>query len=108
MISALPVVPASILVTWSVPDLRDDEAPLTGYAIWFFVDDGFTLGRRATQDEITVQVGLQTSHLQTGLRPNTDYRIEVAAVNLIGIGPFSSSLNFLVTSGEGSMLSTFL
>ena len=103
MVSGIPVIPASINLTWNMPDVTDAEAPLTGYEI-MFVDDRFLSLARIVPDTINVEVGLQTSHLQTGLSPNTDYSVGIAAVNLIGTGPFSSSINFRITSGEGSRL----
>ena len=101
MVSGIPATPASISLTWNMPDVTEAEAPLTGYEI-MFVDDRFIGLARIVPDIISVEVGLQTSHLQTGLSPNTPYSVEIAAVNLIGTGPFSSSLNFRITSGEGS------
>lgn len=103
MISGIPATPASIFLTWSMPDVTDAEAPLTGYEI-IFMDDRFLSLARIVPDTINVEVGLQTSHLQAGLSPNTVYTVGIAAVNLIGIGPFSSSVNFRIISGEGSRL----
>lgn len=105
MISGIPATPASIFLTWSMPDVTDAEAPLTGYEIIFMNDRIRLLSlARIVPDTINVEVGLQTSHLQTGLSPNTVYTVGIAAVNLIGIGPFSSSVNFRIISGEGSRL----
>ena len=101
MISGRPDIPASILLTWSMPDVTDAEAPLTGYQI-IFEDSRFLSLARAIEDMdvIFVVVGLQTSHLQTGLSPNTEYFVQISAINLIGTG--QPSVNFQVTSGEGS------
>ena len=102
MISGSPVIPASIRLTWSMPDVFNTaiEAPITGYQITFFIE-GRTPARAIEEEPIIVQVGLQTSHDQTNLRPNTNYTIDIAAVNLIGIGPRST--NFQIISGEASM-----
>jgi len=102
MISGFPVIPASIRLTWSMPDVLNTaiEAPITGYQITFFIE-GRTPARAIEEEPIIVQVGLQTSHVQTNLRPNTNYTIGIAAVNLIGVG--TQSTNFQIISGEASM-----
>ena len=101
MISGSPFIPASIRLTWSMPDVLFParEAPITGYEIMFSIE-GRALDRAIEEEPIIVQVGLQTSHNQTNLRPNTRYTINIAAVNLIGIGP--KSPDFEIPSGEAS------
>jgi len=97
--NALPVnnPPASINLTWSPPNMLSTDPPLTGYRIRFFIVD--------TPEDFTVNVGLQMTYLQSGLIPNRAYRFEIAAVNLIGIGPVSPPPSFMfeTQSGEGSM-----
>lgn len=84
--------PASINLTWTPPNMTAAEASLTGYRIIIDLED--------SPEQFVANVGLETSHLQTGLRPRTTYIVVIAAVNLIGTGNFSSPVR--VTSGEGS------
>ena len=103
MISGSPLIPASIRLTWSMPDVSQlnsaREAPITGYEIMFSIE-GRALDSAIEEDPIIVQVDLQTSLNQANLRPNTRYTINIAAVNLIGIGP--KSPDFEIPSGEAS------
>jgi len=75
------------------PEINESfEAPIIGYEVHFFIVD--------SPISVTNTTGPDTSLLQTGLLPNTEYEVEIAALNLIGGGPPSISFGFL--SGNGS------
>ena len=76
--SAVPVDRSGLIgVSWTAPDVSNNELPITGYSIWYHIN-GSGVSRyqymNATQSPAEV----------TGLLPGTEYRVYVASVNVIG------------------------
>ena len=75
--------PRSITLTWEVPR-EDNGARITGYSI----------RARGPQDSrwITIRPNTNstaTTYTHTNLQPATAYRYQVAAINSVGVGPWS-------------------
>ncbi|XP_037551210.1 fibronectin type III domain containing 3Ba [Nematolebias whitei] len=66
----------SLLLKWDEPN--NNGAEITSYII--------------TVDDQTITVESGTSHLITGLQPDSEYRVQIQAVNTIGSSPMSMSL----------------
>ncbi|XP_065913056.1 uncharacterized protein [Dysidea avara] len=79
--------PASLNVSWHAPEINATfEAPITGYEVHFFIVD--------SEISVTTTTGPETSLLQTGLIPDTEYGMTIAALNLIGRSPSSTVVSF--------------
>ena len=77
------VDPESLMVSWEPPIEIDHNGPLTGYIIQY-------IGVASNDTTIIhVDVNNGTSYVISGLVENVDYSVMVAAVNIIGPGPFS-------------------
>jgi hypothetical protein len=73
------MVDGNALVTWTLP--QDGGSPILSQIMQIF--SGTT-----KINEITLQPG-ETSFTLTNLSPNVAYRVQIAAVNAIGTGPYS-------------------
>ncbi|MYC92444.1 MAG: fibronectin type III domain-containing protein, partial [Gemmatimonadetes bacterium] len=75
--------PRSITLTWQVP-ANDNGAAITGYRIRARgpTDGGWITIRQNTGSAAT-------TFTHTGLRPATAWRYQVAAINSVGVGPWS-------------------
>ena len=77
---------SSITVQWGAVDCIHRNGDITGYSVRYGVQTVSVSGGGATQTTIS------------GLTPSTNYSIEVAAMNIVGPGPYSSVI-FQLTEG---------
>ena len=73
--------PASLMVLWNPPVLRDRNGPLTGYVIQYT--------RVGSNDMMSMNVASGTTHTISGLVAYVNYSIIVATMTVNGTGPFS-------------------
>ena len=88
----------SIMLWWSPPPCRHHNGELTGYSVRYGAvnsDDMLTMNVSGVQVTMTSVFGLESA---------TFYRIQVAAFNKIGTGPFS---HFLYFRTPGILLSSY-
>ena len=91
--TALGVDPSSLLVSWLPPLLIDHNGNLTGYTVSY--------SRVGSNNVLNVQLLANvTMYKITQLVPSTEYRIQMACINVNGTGPFSDYIEVL--SGDNS------
>ena len=88
------VDPASLNMSWQLPLEIDHNGPITGHVIQYT--------RVGSSDTMSVNVTSGTTYTISGLVAYVNYSVTVAAVNVNGTGPFSSSV--VGISGEESEL----
>ena len=78
--------PYGLNVTWTQPPIIHHNSPLTGYKITYNLDGG---------NEIDIDIADTTSlfYVIDDLIPYMAYGVKVAALNDVGIGPFSDLFN---------------
>ena len=86
------VIPASLNVSWQPPPPINHNGPITGYVIQYT--------RVGSSDMMSINVNSGTAHTMSGLVAYVDYSVTVAAMNVNGTGPFSSTE--VGRSGENS------
>ena len=85
------ITPNSITVQWGEVECLGRNGVITGYTVQ-------VLKNGAVQG--TVEVGGDVLEATVpGLTPSTTYSVQMAAVNSVGTGPFTSSI-FFQTEGE--------
>ena len=87
---------SSITVQWGAVDCIHRNGDITGYSVRYGVQ-----GSGSTQTE-SVSGGATTEATISGLTPSTNYSIEVAAVNSVGVGSYSNSIT-VETDSESSL-----
>jgi len=85
------VNPSSLRMSWQLPPEIDHNGEITGYVIEYTRVGG-------SSDTVTVPSG--TMHTISGLVSFVVYSVRVAAINIIGTGPFSDPA--IELSGENS------
>jgi len=85
------VNPSSLRVSWQLPPEIDRNGEITGYVIEY---------TRVGGSSNAVIVSSGTMHTISGLVSFVVYSIRVAAMNIIGTGPFSDPV--IELSGENS------
>ena len=91
-----PLSPSSALISWIAPDSELTNGPLLGFQI---LVQGAYFPYRVN---LTVPANT-TSYVLRNLTTETEYLIQISAFNLIGLGPFSAPLTFIIDpllSGE--------
>ena len=87
------VNPASLGVSWQQPAVIDHNG-LINYVIWYT--------RVGSSDMMSINVDSGTTHTISGLVAYVNYSVAVAAANVNGTGPFSTSV--VRKSGEDGEL----
>ena len=87
--------PASLNVSWRLPEDRDHNGPITGHVIQYT--------RIGSSDMMSVNVTSGTTHTISGLVAYVNYSVIVAAMTVNGTGPFNDP-PVLGRSGEDSDL----
>ena len=90
--------PASLIVSWRLPSIRNRNGKITGYVIQY--------NRVGSQSVITETVTSETAHTISGLLAYINYSISVAAVNINGTGRFSSPV--VQRSGQDSEFNVYI
>ena len=80
------------MVSWQPPPLIDHNGPITGHVIQYT--------RVGSSDMMSVNVNSRTIHIISGLVALVNYSVIVAAVNVIGAGPFSNPVIGRPVQGE--------
>ena len=88
-----------VALTWTAP-VEDGGAIITDYVVQYRTTVG--PGSWTTFSEAT---SATTNALVTGLTNDTSYDFQVAAVNLLGTGPYSATDTATPTSGAGAVVS---
>ena len=86
--------PASLIVSWQSPSDKISNRPITGYVMQYTRID--------SDDEMLLNIPINTTLTISGLFGYTEYSVTLAAVNANGTGPFSKPV--IATSGEDSEL----
>ena len=86
--------PASLIVSWQPPLDKFSNGPITGYVMQYT--------RIGSDDEMLLNIPINTTLIISGLFGYTEYSVTMAAVNANGTGPFSKPV--IATSGEDSEL----
>ena len=84
------VNPASLMVSWQPPPVKDLNGPLTGHVIQY--------NRVGSSDMMNDVVTSGTTHTISGVVAYSNYSVKVTAVNDQGTGPFSNPV--VQVSGE--------
>ena len=80
--SAVPIGRRGVIrVSWTAPTVPSGELPITGYSIRYKVQNSSDSFRYKS-------VMLNSKTEVTGLNPGTVYRVYVAGVSAINLGPF--------------------
>ena len=93
------VTSSSITVQWWPVDCIDRNGDITGYSVQYGVQ-----GSGSTQTMSVAGSTMIDANI-TGLMPSTTYSIEVAAVNTINTGEYSTSLT-VITEGKSISISS--
>ena len=88
-VRATDITPTTITVQWGLVNCIDRNGEITGYSVRYRV--GTTVNSRGTVSDTVATI--------EGLKPSTRYTIEVAAVNDIDTGPYSTGIE-AETDGE--------
>ena len=91
-VSVSEVTSSSITVQWGAVNCSDLNGDMIRYSVQYGVQ-----GNESTQT-VSVSEGEATMTTISGLTPSTNYSIEVAAVNSVGLGPYSNVI-FKLTEG---------
>ncbi|XP_067022800.1 receptor-type tyrosine-protein phosphatase delta-like isoform X6 [Acropora muricata] len=83
-VRALTISSASISLFWMPPEPEEQKGPITGYSI-------FVKGDSESTKHFKVAAGLM-AYNATGLRPYTNYTFQMHALNVMGVGPNSSTV----------------
>ena len=83
---------SSITIQWEAVDCNHQNGMIIGYSVKYGVQVG-----NGTQT-VNVSGGATTEAIISGLTKNTNYAIEVAAVNSAGIGKYSLSTTATTSS----------
>ena len=75
-----------ILIFWNPPPLVNQNGIITGYQVMV------TNLNRTNSSAITINTN-NTSYVVMGLQINTLYNFKVAAMTIIGLGPFSDPVS---------------
>ena len=81
-----------VVMIWDTP-ITDQNAPLTQYAIQY----AWT-AKRTVNGTSRVPSSMLSANI-TGLRPNYEYVFSVAAVNVAGVGNFTSFTTYTLEAG---------
>ena len=98
-VSTSDVTSSSIAVQWGAVDCIHRNGDITGYSVRYGVQ-----GSGSTQTESVSGGATTEGSTISGLTPSTSYSIEVAAVNSVGTGEYSSSIT-TETDGESGSFS---
>ena len=83
---------SSITIQWEAVDCVHQNGKIVGYSVRYGAQ-----GNNRMQN-VNVSGGAATKAIISGLRVNTTYTIEVAAVNSAGIGRYSLSMRAITSS----------
>ena len=83
-VSVSEVTSSSITVQWGAVPCIHRNGDITGYSVQYGV-----VGSESTQ---TISVSGDFSGVISNLEPPTNYSIKVAAMNSVGIGPYSDAV----------------
>ena len=73
--------PASLIVSWRLPIIRNHNGPIVGYVIQY--------NRVGSSDVMRMNVACGTTHTISGLGAHVNYLVIVAAMAVNGTGLFS-------------------
>ena len=73
--------PASLNVSWRLPDNKDHNGRITGHVIQYT--------RVGSSDMMSINVTSGTTHIISGLVAYVNYSVIMAAMTVNGTGPFS-------------------
>ena len=76
--------PTTITVQWGMVPCIHRNGEITGYSVRY--------SGGGSTDTVSVSGANARQTTISGLTPSTDYTIEVAAVNSVGTGPYSSAI----------------
>ena len=93
-IKVISVDPASLLLSWQPPLVKNCNGPITGYVL--------QIAMVGSYENMIVNVANDLTFAMSGLLANVEYSVIMAAVNANGTGPFSKPV--IETSGEDSKL----
>ena len=79
------VQPTEVSLRWREVPCIHQNGPITGYIVRYYITFGADSG---VQQNTSVTTGVVID----GLTPNTEYSLQVAAVNINGTGPFSEPI----------------
>ncbi|XP_044179418.1 receptor-type tyrosine-protein phosphatase S-like isoform X11 [Acropora millepora] len=83
-VRALTISSSSISLFWMPPEPEAQNGPITGYSI-------FVKGDSESTKHFKVTAGMM-AYNATGLRPYTNYTFQMQALNVMGVGPNSSTV----------------
>lgn len=84
----------SITVTWSPLDCADQRGTIESYTLYYGPADTYSNSRRMSVGDI-----MNTTHVVTGLTPESSYSFQVAAVNTEGlVGPLHPIINVITAA----------
>ncbi|XP_044179413.1 receptor-type tyrosine-protein phosphatase delta-like isoform X6 [Acropora millepora] len=83
-VRALAISSSSISLFWMPPEPEEQNGPITGYNI-------FVKGDSESTKHFKVTAGMM-AYNATGLRPYTNYTFQMQALNVMGVGPNSSTV----------------
>ncbi|XP_041977027.1 protein sidekick isoform X3 [Aricia agestis] len=100
-VAAEPVSPTEVALTWSPPQLAQQNGDLLGYKVFYLMTESPEEPEpdRRVEEEIEVVPATATSHSLVFLDKFTQYRIQVLAFNPAGDGPRSTAV--LVRTQQG-------
>ena len=87
------VTSSSITFQWGAVDCINHNGDITGYSVEYGVQGS------GSKQTVNVSGGSVTEATISSLMPSTTYSIQVAAVNSVGIGEYSTSIT-VKTDGE--------
>ena len=93
------VTSSSITVQWGPVDCIHRNGDITGYSVQYGVQGSGSTQTMSVAGNTTIDANI------TGLMPSTTYSIEVAAVNTINTGEYSTSLA-VITEGKSISISS--
>ena len=85
-LTASDIATDTVTLIWRAPALEDRNGIIVGYRINLtVVTTGFNFELISTEENISI----------TSLRPYTSYAIRIAAMTVVGTGPYSSALSIM-------------
>ena len=86
-VSVSGITSSNITVQWGTVDCIQTNGNITGYSV------RYELVGSGSRENVSVSGSSTTSVILTGLTPSTTYTIQVAAVNVAGVGVYSDPIN---------------
>ena len=96
-VTASDVTSSSITLQWGAVNCNQHNGDITGYSLRYGVQGG------GSTHIVGVSGGNTTEITISGLHASTNYSIEVAAVNSVGIGIYSSEVDQLTNGMSNGM-----